>query len=419
MVLQGAASFFVCILAILALRPLAIAVDLIDRPGGRKTHHGNVPIVGGLAMFIGVVFGMGMVPLPGVIGGAYLAACATLVTIGLVDDRFNLSPWTRLPGQVSATLILILGAGVAVTNLGDPFGTGPIHLSGYGSVGFTVLIVTASINAFNMLDGLDGLAGSVALTCLLAFAYLSWTSRLLVASAVSVVLIGAIAAFLVFNLPIRLNRSLRCFMGDAGSTLLGLSIAWLCIQISERPQPVVSPVTILWIVALPLYELVWSTARRVVRGVSPLKADANHFHHLILRAGFGVRDAFLACVGLTIIFACIGLAFDHYRVSDRVSFLLLVVFGAATIRMMYRAKLAWLVLPNARRRFEVSWPGGEGPADDIAGLKGDQDPKTGSPSLSSATAGHVRLLNQLNGLEVTSSRTQNPSKPVPGESPLP
>ena len=421
MVLQAAASFFVCILAILALRPLAIAVDLIDRPGGRKTHHGNVPIVGGLAMFIGIVLGMGLVPLPGATGGAYLAACAILVTIGLVDDRFNLSPWTRLPGQVSATLILIFGGGVAVTSLGDPFGTGPITFSGYLSVGFTVLIVTAAINAFNMLDGLDGLAGSVALTSLFAIAYLSWTSGLLIASTVSMVLIGAISAFLIFNLPIRLNRALRCFMGDAGSTLLGFSIALLCIQISEKPHPLVSPVTTFWIVALPLYELVWSTARRVVRGVSPFKADADHFHHLILKAGFGVRGAFLACVALTIVFAGVGLAFDHYHVSDRISFFLLVVCGVTTICMMYGAKWMWLVIPEPQRRFASL--GARVPAHDIAVPSGDQNPKAGSSSLGSAAANRIQVLGHVDRLRATIRRTrktdaQHP-KAAPGDNLLP
>ena len=366
MLLRSAASFVVCVLAILALRPLAIAVDLIDRPGGRKTHHGNVPIVGGLAMFVGVVLGVGLVPFPGAAGGAYLAACSILVTIGLVDDRFSLSPWTRLPSQIAAAVVLIVGAGVAVTSLGEPFGTGPISLSGYLSIGFTVLIVTAAINAFNMLDGLDGLAGSVALVSLLAIAYLAWGSRLIIASAVSLVLIGVICAFLIFNMPIRLNRALRCFMGDAGSTLLGFSVAWLCIQISEKPHNVVSPVTTLWMVALPLYELVWSTARRIVRGVSPFKADADHFHHLILKAGFGVRGTFLVLVLLTIIFASIGLTIDHYHVPDPISLLLLVVCGAASIALMYRAKLFWLVVPKPPTWFESVLPEVAVTADDSA-----------------------------------------------------
>lgn len=418
MILQAAASFFVCALAILALRPLAIAVDLIDRPGGRKYHHGEVPIVGGLAMFVGIVLGVGLVPIPGTIGGAYLAACAIMVTVGLIDDRFNLSPWTRLPGQVAATLVLIIGGGVTVTTLGDPFGTGPISLSGYVSIGFTVLIVTAAINAFNMLDGLDGLAGSVALTSLLAIAYLSWTPRLSVALAVSLVLIGAICAFLIFNVPIRLNRGFRCFMGDAGSTLLGLSIAWLCIQITENPRSNVSPVTTLWMVALPLYELVWSTARRIVRGVSPFKADTDHFHHLLLKAGFGVRGAFLAFVSLTIILAGVGLTFDHLQVSDRISFLLLVVFGIATIRLMYRAKLVWLVLPDSLRRFELVEPG-------IAASANYGDVSDGNQHLRLGPSAPDRVgsLARARGLKAVALRLRKtggqPRKSAPSQNPPP
>ena len=396
MILQAVASFAVCALAILALRPLAKAVDLIDRPGGRKNHHGNVPIVGGLAMFIGVVLGVGLVRLPDAIGGAYLAACAIVVTVGLVDDRFNLSPWTRLPGQIAAALVLIVGGGVAVTSLGNPFGVGTISLSGYVSVGFTVLIVTAAINAFNMLDGLDGLAGSVALTSLLGIAYLSWTQGLPIAWGASLVLIGAICAFLMFNLPIRLNRGLRCFMGDAGSTLLGLSIAWLCIQISENPRSGVSPITALWMVALPLYELVWSTARRILRGVSPFQADTDHFHHLLLKAGFGVRGAFLAFVSLTVVFAGIGLGFDHFRVSDGVSLLVLVAFGILTTRLMYRARLVWLLLPEPKPRFELPQAAGA-PAREGAAAAADHHWLTGlSPGL--PAAGRVESSNRTTGL---------------------
>ncbi|MDE2136634.1 MAG: undecaprenyl/decaprenyl-phosphate alpha-N-acetylglucosaminyl 1-phosphate transferase [Gammaproteobacteria bacterium] len=353
MVLEAVASFFVCALAILALRPLAKAVDLIDRPGGRKSHHGEVPVVGGLAMFIGVVLGIGLGRLPGTVGGAYLAACAIVVAVGLVDDRFNLSPWTRLPGQIAATLVLIAGAGVAVTSLGNPFALGPITLAGYASVGFTVLVMTAAINAFNMLDGLDGLAGSVSLVSLLGIGYLSWTAGLPVALSVSLVLVGAICAFLMFNSPIRLNRGVRCFMGDAGSTLLGLSIAWLCVEISQNPRTHVSAVTTLWLVAVPLYELLWSTARRIVRGVSPFQADRDHFHHLLLKAGFGVRGASLALVAVSAILSCIGLALDQFRVADSVSFLMLVVFGVATISLMYRATLLWLLLPKPRPSVEL------------------------------------------------------------------
>jgi UDP-GlcNAc:undecaprenyl-phosphate/decaprenyl-phosphate GlcNAc-1-phosphate transferase len=350
MFLQAAGSFAVCVLAILALRPLAIAVDLIDRPGGRKTHHGNVPIVGGLAMFMGLVLGIGLLPGEGSTAGLYLAACAILVTVGLVDDRFGLSPWARLPGQIAAAVVLIAGCGARVTTLGDPFGTGLVNLSGYASFGFTLIIVVAAVNAFNILDGLDGLAGSVALTSLAAIAYLSWRAGHLIPLAVSLVLGAVICAFLIFNVPVRHNRALRCFMGDAGSTLLGFSVAWLCIGITQGPGKAVSPVTALWIVALPLYELFWTTIRRIIRGVSPFKADANHFHHLLLRAGFGVRGAFGVFVSLTVLFSGIGLLTERFGLPDHYSFLLLIAAGVGTVFLMYRASVLWQVIPESLRR---------------------------------------------------------------------
>jgi UDP-GlcNAc:undecaprenyl-phosphate GlcNAc-1-phosphate transferase len=346
----AAASFSLCLLAIFALRPLAIAVDLIDRPGGRKTHHGEVPIVGGLAMFLGVVLGTGLLPLADASGTSFLAACAVLVTVGLIDDRFDLSPWTRLPAQIASAFLLMVGSGAIVTTLGDPLGNGTLSLSGLAAPVFTILITIAAINAFNMLDGMDGLAGAMALITLIALSYLSLSSGLVVPAGVSLVLAGSVCAFLIFNFPTRLNRPLRCFMGDAGSTLLGFSVAWLCIQISQGPVKGAAPVTTLWIVALPLYELVWSTIRRLVRGVSPFRADSDHFHHLLLKAGFGVRGAFAVFVAIAAVLAGVGMAADHIGLPDHYSFMLLIATGAAVIQLMHRADLLWKLIPESLRR---------------------------------------------------------------------
>jgi len=293
---------------------------------------------------------VGLLPLPDSTGSAFLAACTILVTVGLIDDRFDLSPWARLPGQVAAAIVLIVGSGALVTTLGNPLGSGPISLSGYAALLFTAVITVAAVNAFNMVDGIDGLAGATALIALLASAYLSWTAGLAIPAAVSLVIAGAVCAFLIFNLPLRFNRTVRCFMGDAGSTLLGFSVAWLCIQISQGPARAASPVTTLWIVALPLYELFWTTIRRILRGVSPFKADANHFHHLLLKAGFGVRGAFVMFVVLTILLAGIGLVADGLNLPDCYSFLMLIVAGVATVFLMYRADVLWRLVPESLRR---------------------------------------------------------------------
>jgi UDP-GlcNAc:undecaprenyl-phosphate GlcNAc-1-phosphate transferase len=346
LILPAAASFFLTLLAIVALRPLAIAVNLVDRPGGRKTHHGEVPIIGGLAMLLGIVLGSGLLP-PDSSSGAFLAACTLLVTVGLIDDRFELSPWTRLPVQVTAALIVMFAAGTVATTLGDPFGIGPIDLNAFGSPLFTIMVIIAAINACNMLDGMDGLAGATSLIALLGLAIVSGGDGM---ASVSVVIAGSVCAFLLFNFPTERNRSRRCFMGDAGSTLLGFCVAWLCVEISQSPAREASTVTMLWVVALPLYELIWSTIRRLMRGVSPFEADDQHFHHLLLRAGFGVRGTFGIIVCIAALCAGFGLVAHFTGLSDRYSFLVLTLLGPVVVRLMYRAEILWKFVPAGWRR---------------------------------------------------------------------
>jgi UDP-GlcNAc:undecaprenyl-phosphate GlcNAc-1-phosphate transferase len=344
LLLPTAASFALTLLAIFALRPIAIAVDLVDRPGGRKTHFGDVPIVGGLAMLLGIVLGGGLLSPQQAPAPAFLAACSVLVTVGLVDDRFEISPWARLPVQVVAALVIMVGAGASVTTLGDPLGNGTIEFSRVGSVAFTIAIVMAAINAFNMLDGLDGLAGAIAFIAFIAFAIVSGADA---GAALSLVIAGSVAAFLVFNMPTQYNRRVRCFMGDSGSTLLGFCIAWICIQASQGPAREVAPVTTLWVVALPVYEVVWSTVRRLLRGTSPFRPDSNHFHHLLLAAGFGVRGTFAILTILALLLAAFGVIAHRAGLSDTVSFALLAVTGVVVVRLMYRAERLWKLVPES------------------------------------------------------------------------
>jgi UDP-GlcNAc:undecaprenyl-phosphate GlcNAc-1-phosphate transferase len=351
----AAASFFLCLLAMFALRPLAIAVNLIDRPGGRKSHIGDVPVVGGLGMLLGMVLGMGLVPLPDSTVGTLLAACSILVTVGLIDDRFGLSPWTRLPVQIAAAIVLIVGTQTTITTFGAPFGE-PIWLEGTAAFMFTVFVIVAAVNAFNMLDGMDGLAGALAMVALVSLATLAQDGGIVTAVAASAVIIGAVAAFLISNLPISVNRDVRCFMGDSGSTLLGFSVAWLCILVSQGSAPAANPVTMLWIVALPLYEFSWTVIRRTIRGISPFKPDNGHLHHLVLQAGFGVRGAFVLFVVLAILLASIGITLDRLGVSDSWSFLSLVLAGVLIVRLLYRVELIWKVIPASFRRTRPAGP---------------------------------------------------------------
>jgi UDP-GlcNAc:undecaprenyl-phosphate/decaprenyl-phosphate GlcNAc-1-phosphate transferase len=336
-----AIGFFVTLLAVLALRPLAKSIDLVDRPGGRKRHDGDVPLVGGLAMFLGLVAGVGFLDTSSAAATSLVGVSAILVAIGLLDDRFELSRWMRLGVHLMAAIALIAGTGALVRQLGNPFGTGEVTLHGPGVTIFTVLLITAAINAFNMLDGMDGLAGVTALTAFSGLALVTWLhghhgQEL----AICAVAGAAVCGFLLFNVPARYVGDMRCFMGDAGSTLLGAVVVWLGIRTSQIPMAgAVHPVTVLWIVGLPLFELFWTVIRRVSRGRSPMKADMEHFHHLLVGAGFSVPAAFATFAIINLLLVACGVTLDVLGVPDFVSLALLVLTGVVLVRLMYRAQV--------------------------------------------------------------------------------
>jgi UDP-GlcNAc:undecaprenyl-phosphate GlcNAc-1-phosphate transferase len=348
------ASFFVCLLAIITLRPLAVAIDLVDKPGGRKTHHGNVPIVGGIAMFLGLAVGLGLNPIDSLHAETLIAASGLLVVTGLLDDRFELSPWLRLPAQAAATLLVISAFYPNPTlSFGNPLGTGEIVFHGLAACLVILFFVVGAINAMNMLDGMDGLAGAVSLVALASIAALTWNSGLTFTSHVSLTLGGAVVAFLFFNLPTRRNRELRCFMGDAGSMMIGFLLALLCMRMSQGDTPVMAPVGVLWLVALPIYELLWTILRRTSRRQSPFTADREHFHHMLIDAGLGVRGAFFMYILLAVLLAGAGLVLHALAWPDSVQFPLFIVVGVAVVMSMYRVQGVVERLPAEWRRIPM------------------------------------------------------------------
>jgi UDP-GlcNAc:undecaprenyl-phosphate GlcNAc-1-phosphate transferase len=347
----GMACFFATLLAMAALRPVEVAVELVDKPGGRKTHHGEIPVVGGLAMFVGCIFGVGLLPPSQFISASLLSAASLVVLVGLLDDRFEISPIARLTAHlVAALMVLATSTDLSITTLGRPFGASLVEFSEMGAATFTCVAIVGAINAFNMLDGMDGLAGTMAFNALIALTCLSSLTGDLAIGSVSIVLCGAVAAFLVFNIPAKYNRRFRCFMGDAGSTLLGFMLACICISASQGEGPKLSPTTTLWIVAIPLYELLWTTMRRILMGRSPFQPDRAHFHHKLLDAGFGVRGSFfvLICIGIALSLAAV--AIHYFEVPDAVSFALWLLAGLGMVILMYNAKILWFVVPERLRR---------------------------------------------------------------------
>lgn len=272
----------------LALRPFAEAAGLIDKPGGRKTHRGDVPVVGGIAMLAGLLVAAPGLAGLGFDGGTIIIVALFMVVLGSLDDRFDLPPGVRLFAHLSAAVALVYGTGFVASSLGDILGLGALKL-GWLALPFTVVAIVALINAFNMLDGLDGLAGSVGLTAFAGITLLASIGGVLDVRLLAGNMMGAVAAFLLFNLPTKFNRRFRTFMGDAGSTLLGFVLAGLALKLVQPGIMALKPIIVLWLMPIPIFELFTSTTRRIVRGMSPAQADNGHFHHVLIQAGLSVR----------------------------------------------------------------------------------------------------------------------------------
>ena len=302
-----AISFLCSVVLMFTLRPVAHALGLVDRPGGRKTHDGEIPLIGGLAI-AGSLF---LVALSGIshvndVEG-FISAVVVLVVVGVIDDRCALGPGVRLVAQLAVAALMIYGAGIVVTDLGRLFSEQRLQL-GVLAVPFTVLIVLAAVNAFNLFDGSDGIAGGHAAVALAFLGTAAFATGAFAYLPLIAALGGSILGFLVFNWPSKRWRNLRAFMGDAGSTTVGFSLAWLSVAMSQGPERTISPVVVLWIFALPIYDLFSCMIRRVSTGRSPLSADAEHFHHILKRWGYSLRRvAQLVLISAAALSAC-GLA---------------------------------------------------------------------------------------------------------------
>jgi UDP-GlcNAc:undecaprenyl-phosphate/decaprenyl-phosphate GlcNAc-1-phosphate transferase len=320
------------------LEPLAYRLGLLDHPGGRKDHGHPTPIIGGVAMAIGI-----MVPViwDGTYPRSYLGfmiGAAILIVVGLLDDVRDVRWWWRLLAQVTAALAMIYVGGVKVEYLGEVFGAGAFDL-GLWSVPFTVFATVGVINAFNMCDGVDGLAGSLAVAALGMYcAAAVYSGNTFMVDRLAPV-IAAVSVFLVFNLRHPWRSRARGFMGNAGSAFLGYLIAWTCFRLTQNPLHPVTPVLAPWLVAPPIIDCLVLIVRRFQQGRSPFDAGRDHMHHLLLDAGFRPTQVAL---GLAAVSLVLGLGAALALRSNLVPDTLLV--------------LAFVLLTLAYYGFSSNWP---------------------------------------------------------------
>jgi len=305
-ILSVTIAVLVCATLVWILKPLAIRIGLVDSPGERKLHAGHIPLVGGIAMLCGFMFAVLALDLSLDSYRAYFACIALLVIVGILDDFHDLPPWAHFAAQIVAALIMTLWGGVVVRDLGPLFGSGSVQL-GMWAVPFTVFAAVGMINAFNMLDGVDGLAGGIAWIAFVLLGIVSFSGNRMADAQVLLILACVVSAFLSFNLRIPNNRHARVFMGDAGSMFLGFSLVWFVITLSQGENRAMTPVTALWILALPLIDAVSILILRLSNRRPPFKAARDHLHHILLSLGISVNWTVATIVGLATTIGALGL----------------------------------------------------------------------------------------------------------------
>jgi len=301
-------SFFVVLLSTPSLIKVAILKRLFDAPGDtRKLHTRMIPTIGGIMIFAGTVFSYSLwfpshkihegVPLYNAVNDYRFILSTLLVMffVGVKDDIIGTAPVKKLVAHVLVGMVLVLMADIRIVSMHGIFGIDvlPYWASVFLSL-FTYIVV---VNAFNLIDGIDGLAGGVGFIAATAFGGWFAFAGDYAMAALAIALSGSLLGFLFFNFS-----PAKIFMGDSGSLTIGLIISILAIKLISYDVSAIhngfvlnvsKPIFAMAVLVYPLIDTLRIFIYRAVQGVSPFSADRNHLHHRLIDIGCSHKQAVL------------------------------------------------------------------------------------------------------------------------------
>ena len=315
------------------LRKIAIENNLVDEPDERKIHREVIPRVGGIAIaisfFTAIVLAYSLFhldltasisSLTGICIGGVL-----ILLIGVLDDIKGLNAPKKFAGQILAALALV-PFGFLIKTLEIPF-IGTVHLGFFFGIALTIVWMVAITNAFNLIDGMDGLSSGVTIIASIILVILSILSGKLLMTIVLIAVLGSTLGFLWHNW-----HPAKIFMGDCGAMFLGFLLAAVSIEISYKsPTAVGSNATFIPILALglPIIDTISAVSRRLRYRKPVFSADREHIHHKLLDAGFTVRQAALILYGVCVLLGVTALVTTLVRNSIAVGVMVGVALAAS------------------------------------------------------------------------------------------
>ncbi len=307
----------------------------MDTPGGRKIHTVHTPSMGGLPIFIGFAISLLIwIPFEGLREIKYVISALTIMfIIGFRDDLINLRAIQKLFGQIAAMSIIVAVCDIRLMSLYGLFGIYEIPLVvSYLLSAFTIIVIT---NAYNLIDGIDGLAGSVGIICSLFFGVWFYLVGLEFYSFIAFAILGGLLAFLQFNWA-----PSKVFMGDTGSLMIGFFLSIVAIKFIDgnynlptdhpyRFDAFIGPTVAVLIV--PLYDTLRVFIKRMLRGKSPMHPDRTHLHHILLRLGCNHAQATGILATVNVIFVLLALVLKGFSDSIVLPALIITALALGTI----------------------------------------------------------------------------------------
>jgi UDP-GlcNAc:undecaprenyl-phosphate GlcNAc-1-phosphate transferase len=326
---------------------MAKAVGAVDEPRERGLSDRATPLLGGLAIFAGVLVAM-LAFLPAGYGKdtqlwhGVLMAAALITLVGALDDRFDLHPLAKLAGQILAAVIVV-HYGVAVKSITLPF-VGTLHFPNAGVTNagpvLTVVGLVVMMNVVNLSDGVDGLAAGVCVIIAGTLAIIAFDLDRAAPGVLAALTAGAALGFLVHNFP-----PASSFMGDCGSNLLGLLMGVVAVEAAVKKPVVVSLVLPLILLMVPFLDTTFVVLKRLKYKRPIYAADSEHFHHRMARIGFSTRRTIAYLYAWTLMLSGFALALRFVPYSDHkghlntgwalVMLAIAVVVGAASVYLVY------------------------------------------------------------------------------------
>ncbi|HRG21095.1 MAG TPA: MraY family glycosyltransferase [Saprospiraceae bacterium] len=344
-------SWVLTLMLIPFLRILALKTGLIDKPNHRKVHAEAVPLIGGISIFISIVLTLALVvPLNNelLVYKNTFTGVVILLIMGILDDRFDL----RASLKLSVQLLLahfVYSQGIMLSSFHGLLGI--YELAAWQQYLLTMVIITGVVNAFNLMDGIDGLAAGLAILGFGIFAVLAFLTGKPLMALVYLTFIGALLAFLRFNL----SKSQKIFMGDAGSLMIGFVMVVSGLRLIQvaRTSAEWSIVTlgVFAVLLVPVFDALRVFRRRVKSGKSPFHADRTHLHHLILISGFKHKAAAILIVGIMLLISVIGYISLQFAGLTLAIFSMLLFFFVLSSLLQFNEKINnWKVFIKVRER---------------------------------------------------------------------